>query len=173
MALAYGRGVHYCTVHVCPSRLREDGHLVLGFGEEKTPVAFVSSCDVFLYTCALLKGSGGNKEVQQVAAAAKAKKKKTQVVEVVKASPKRSNSGTHSVLQMMLELAFNQGREDEGEWVNLSAIAMNVRVINPQFTYKEYGYSSMSKLLLSMPDKYEVKMMSTGVKVARAKSTKR
>src|SRR5215471_1251090 len=32
------------------SRLRESGHVVYGFGEKKTPRAFVSVCDKFIYT---------------------------------------------------------------------------------------------------------------------------
>jgi uncharacterized LabA/DUF88 family protein len=32
------------------SRLRESGHTVYGFGEKKTPRAFVSVCDKFIYT---------------------------------------------------------------------------------------------------------------------------
>ena len=32
------------------SRIRESGLLVYGFGEKKTPAAFVSACDRFIYT---------------------------------------------------------------------------------------------------------------------------
>ena len=32
------------------SRIRESGLLVYGFGEQKTPSAFVSACDKFIYT---------------------------------------------------------------------------------------------------------------------------
>ncbi len=32
------------------SRIRESGLLVYGFGEQKTPTAFVSACDKFIYT---------------------------------------------------------------------------------------------------------------------------
>ncbi|HMQ12621.1 MAG TPA: NYN domain-containing protein, partial [Candidatus Competibacter phosphatis] len=36
------------------SRIREEGLLVYGFGEEKTPKAFVSACDKFIFTKVLL-----------------------------------------------------------------------------------------------------------------------
>jgi uncharacterized LabA/DUF88 family protein len=32
------------------ARLRESGRMVYGFGEKKTPRAFVSVCDKFIYT---------------------------------------------------------------------------------------------------------------------------
>lgn len=39
------------------SRLREAGQRVYGFGEKKTPKAFVSACDKFIYTEILRKGN--------------------------------------------------------------------------------------------------------------------
>ena len=40
------------------TRIREQGLLVIGFGERKTPKAFVAACDRFVYTD-ILKRSGG------------------------------------------------------------------------------------------------------------------
>ncbi|MGB7569572.1 MAG: NYN domain-containing protein [Chitinivibrionales bacterium] len=37
------------------SRIRESGRSVYGFGERKTPRAFVSACDRFIYTEVLIK----------------------------------------------------------------------------------------------------------------------
>ncbi len=41
------------------TRIREQGLLVIGFGERKTPKAFVAACDRFLYTDILKRGGGG------------------------------------------------------------------------------------------------------------------
>jgi uncharacterized LabA/DUF88 family protein len=40
------------------SRIRESGLLVYGFGEQKTPSAFVSACDKFIYTEVLRTKTG-------------------------------------------------------------------------------------------------------------------
>jgi hypothetical protein len=47
------------------SRLREEGLLVYGFGERKTPSPFVSACDRFVYTEVLRKSGGGGGKAAQ------------------------------------------------------------------------------------------------------------
>lgn len=55
------------------SRLREEGLLVYGFGERKTPSPFVSACDRFVYTEVLRKsGAGGGKAAPAAAGPAPA-----------------------------------------------------------------------------------------------------
>lgn len=47
------------------TRLREDGKVVYGFGEKKTPEAFISACDQFIYTENLKKGDRKQTDAQK------------------------------------------------------------------------------------------------------------
>ncbi|TXL64823.1 NYN domain-containing protein [Zeimonas arvi] len=58
------------------SRLREEGLLVYGFGERKTPSPFVSACDRFVYT-EVLRGAAGGKAAAGAGQAGVAPKRPT------------------------------------------------------------------------------------------------
>jgi uncharacterized LabA/DUF88 family protein len=45
------------------SRIRKSGLLVYGFGEQKTPSAFVSACDKFIYTEVLRAENDESKQI--------------------------------------------------------------------------------------------------------------
>lgn len=46
------------------SRIREEGLIVYGFGEKKTPKAFVGACDKFVYTEILRENDKGYKQTR-------------------------------------------------------------------------------------------------------------
>ena len=47
------------------SRIREAGLIVYGFGERKTPKAFVSACDKFIFTEVLRSKDNGNEKISR------------------------------------------------------------------------------------------------------------
>jgi len=65
------------------SRIREEGLLVYGFGEEKTPKAFVHACDKFIFTTVLLPQEAANSA------------NKRQETQQLKANTKLVNEGKH------------------------------------------------------------------------------
>jgi hypothetical protein len=157
------------VLFVRQSRLREDGHLVLGFGEKKTPVAFVSSCDEFVYTCTLM-GESVDEDVatDDTESLHKEAVDEAKVMEL-DASLVRINSLAHKVLlRLKLDAAFHQGNQKEGEWVSLSTLGADMKLMHPNFTYEEYGHPNLRSALLALPDLYEVKVKGTVTK-ARVK----
>ncbi|QSA96900.1 NYN domain-containing protein [Methylococcus sp. EFPC2] len=111
------------------SRLREEGLVVYGFGEKKTPQPFVSACDKFVYT-EILRVEG---EVLQ---------------EVI--TPKESDKPVDK--QKLIELVIttvDDVSEDSG-WAHLGAVGSNINKLSPGFDPRLYGFKKFSDLVKSL-----------------------
>jgi uncharacterized LabA/DUF88 family protein len=106
------------------SRLREAGKRVYGFGEKKTPRAFVSACDRFTYTEIF-------SSPEQPAPA------------VSKRSGKELAQDTSLV---NLFRSAIQSSSDENGWANLSGVGSNMVKQAPDFDPRNYGYQKLSEL---------------------------
>jgi uncharacterized LabA/DUF88 family protein len=107
------------------SRLRESGQMVFGFGERKTPIAFVSACDKFTFVDILADPSK----------AAKPGPGKT--TNELKGDTKLMN-----LLRSSVEASANE----EG-WANLSAVGAQISSQKPDFDSRHYGFSKLSALV--------------------------
>jgi uncharacterized LabA/DUF88 family protein len=106
------------------SRIREEGLLVYGFGEKKTPKAFVSACDKFIFT-----------EVLRFKADAEpAGKPKT-------ANELKKDAKLVALLRTALEAA-----SDESGWAHLGAVGNNIAKQAPEFDPRNYGFSKLGEL---------------------------
>jgi uncharacterized LabA/DUF88 family protein len=106
------------------SRIREGGLLVYGFGEKKTPKAFVSACDKFLFTEVLRLQDNTELTV----------KKKT-------ANELKRDAKLVALLRGALEAA-----SDESGWANLGAVGSNIAKQAPEFDPRNYGFSKLGEL---------------------------
>ena len=106
-------------------RLREDGLLVYGFGERKTPEAFRNACNRFIYV-ENLDGSGTDKAS---AAAGSAPEKKE--------SPKKAVS--------IIAKAIEDG-DDDG-WAHLGTVGSRIQGAAPDFDPRTYGCPNLSTLV--------------------------
>ncbi len=108
------------------SRIREGGLKVYGFGEKKTPKAFVSACDKFIYTEILRKADNTNE--------AKLKKpvQKTQKLDL-----RILNTLRHAV----------DDTADEAGWSHLGSVGQNVLNKSPEFDPRNYGFKKLRDLL--------------------------
>jgi uncharacterized LabA/DUF88 family protein len=106
------------------SRIREEGLIVYGFGEKKTPKAFVSACDRFIYTEILQKS-----ETEQSAG----KKANTEL---------RSNTK----LVNLLRNAVNDSADEDG-WAHLGTVGQYIANQSPEFDPRNYGYAKLSDLI--------------------------
>ncbi len=106
------------------SRIREAGLIVYGFGERKTPKAFVSACDKFIYT-----------EVLQVKEDAETAIRKKTTNEL------KGDTQLVSLLRTALEAA-----SDESGWAQLGAVGSNIAKQAPEFDPRNYGYSKLGEL---------------------------
>lgn len=110
------------------SRIREEGFLVYGFGEEKTPKAFVSACDKFIFTKVLL--------TQEDSEASNRKQETNQL----KANTKLVN---------LIRGALKTASDDSG-WANLGSVGHYIAQQSPEFDPRNYGYEKLSELVLAI-----------------------
>lgn len=118
------------------SRLREEGLLVYGFGEQKTPEPFVSACDKFIYT-----------EVLRPSVDAP-----TAVTELPKALDVADDKQT---LIELIANAVEAVSEDSG-WAHLGAVGSNITKLRPNFDSRLYGYKKFSDLIKSLPEHFGI-----------------
>jgi uncharacterized LabA/DUF88 family protein len=101
------------------NRIREAGLLVYGFGERKTPAAFVAACDKFIFTEIL--------KPEQAPLAQQAE------------APPRS-------LEPMIRAAVDATARDTG-WAPLAAVGSNLVKNSPSFDPRNYGYKKLGELV--------------------------
>ena len=106
------------------SRIREAGLFVYGFGEKKTPKAFVSACDKFIFT-EVLRSKGDHSE--------KIKRKTT------------SELKKDTKLVQLLQSAVEASSDDSG-WAHLASVGSNVAKQAPEFDPRNYGYKKLGEL---------------------------
>jgi Fe-S-cluster formation regulator IscX/YfhJ len=104
------------------SRIRESGIKVYGFGEQKTPKAFIGVCDKFIYT-ENLRRDANHKEP----AAAKIKP---------------DNKALLALVRNAVEDTTN-----EAGWSYLGSIGQNLINKSPEFDPRSYGYKKLLDLI--------------------------
>jgi len=107
------------------SRIRETGLLVYGFGEKKTPSAFVSACDKFIYTEVLRAKTDESSAI--------AKKSTAQLKQDTK-------------LINLLRNAVEASSDDTG-WARLGPVGANIAKQSPEFDSRNYGYAKLNALV--------------------------
>ena len=107
------------------SRIRESGLLVYGFGEQKTPAAFVSACDKFIYTEVL-----------------RAKTDESKAIAKKSSSALKQDTNLVSLLRNAVEAS-----SDESGWAHLAPVGSNIAKQSPGFDPRNYGYGKLGELV--------------------------
>jgi uncharacterized LabA/DUF88 family protein len=107
------------------SRIREAGLIVYGFGERKTPKAFVSACDKFIFTEVLRSKDNGNEKISR------------KTTSELKQDTKLVN---------LLRNAVEASSDDSG-WAHLAAVGSNIAKQAPEFDPRNYGYKKLGELM--------------------------
>jgi uncharacterized LabA/DUF88 family protein len=102
------------------TRIRESGLKVYGFGEQKTPEAFISACDKFVYTENL-------REIKEIPQTNNEQNKLKDII-------------TKAVIAV----------SDDDDWANLSAVVKHINKNYPSFDPRTYGYDKYGKLMKSL-----------------------
>lgn len=105
------------------TRIREAGLVVYGFGEKKTPEAFVAACDRFIYT-----------EILQ-----------PQIPEAAKVPVEQSLAPAPSLRPMVTQAVTAAAREDG--WASLSQVGSFLLKTNPSFDPRNYGCQKLGELM--------------------------
>lgn len=106
-------------------RIREEGVFVMGIGEQKTPNAFVKSCEIFTYV--------ENLEVIEE--------------KPVKKADQKSNKPSLDI--KLVNKAFDMSSNESDE-VNISTLGSNLRKLDPSFDPRSYGYKSLTHLVKNL-----------------------
>ena len=147
-------------------RLREEGLTVYGFGESKTPDAFVKACDKFIYTevlraeTALAEPTKLPAAVPQPAtkAASKVVKAKAETPAPAPAIQAAAQPQPVAKLAFPLELlrqAIEEGSDENG-WAFLGVVGTYLTKIKPDFDPRLYGHKKLSDLLKQDPKHFVV-----------------
>ncbi|MFK7741707.1 MAG: NYN domain-containing protein [Planctomycetota bacterium] len=122
------------------SRIREEGLMVIGFGERKTPRAFVTACDRFVHTD-ILRGAkpvdddddddhdGGDRK-------------------------RRTRLPIDEELADLLRWAVEASEDEEG-WADLGTVGAKVMAQQPDFDARSYGHGKLSSLV-EATDAFEI-----------------
>lgn len=129
------------------SRIRESGLVVYGFGEErKTPQAFVSACDKFIYT-EILEHSKADTENQDIETASEKDKVTSQGTFIdTSEAAKTQRLKTNKKLIKLLENAY-EAIAEEDEWIHLGPFGAQLTKLSPSFDSRNYGYRKLSDLV--------------------------
>jgi hypothetical protein len=106
------------------SRIREEGLLVYGFGEKKTPKAFVSACDKFIFTEVIRFQDDAEPALK----------------------PKKTNELKGDTKLVALLRSALDAASDESGWANLGAVGSNIVKQAPEFDPRNYGYNKLGEL---------------------------
>ena len=109
------------------SRIRETGLWVYGFGERKTPRAFVASCDRFIYTEVFVQS------------------RDKVVDEVLKPYPNKKLRSDTKLLNLVRS-AINAASDETG-WAQLSPVGSYINKTANDFDPRNYGFSKLSDLI--------------------------
>jgi len=115
-------------------RIREAGLSVYGFGEKKTPKAFLAACDKFIYTENLRKVKKGPTP-----------SKRTAKIDITK----------DEALKVLLKNVVEDTADHSG-WSYLTHISQTLANRHPDFDSRNYGYAKMMDLILAI-NMFEVK----------------
>jgi len=119
------------------SRIRESGLMVYGFGEKKTPQAFVDACDKFIYTEILrpAESAGTAAPVYPDGSVFKDMNKDQRFLKLLKNSVEDSS-------------------DDQG-WAELGLVGQNIQKKSPEFDSRNYGFKKLFDLVRSL-DLFEI-----------------
>jgi uncharacterized LabA/DUF88 family protein len=115
------------------ARIRESGRTVYGFGEKKTPRAFVSVCDKFIYTEIL---RDGQEEADED--------------ETKPASRTRKEFKVDRRLLKLLRDAVDD-LADESGWAYLGGVGQKITLRSSEFDPRNYGFKKLGDMFRAIP----------------------
>jgi uncharacterized LabA/DUF88 family protein len=115
------------------ARLRESGRIVCGFGEKKTPKAFVSVCDKFIYT-EILKDNQEESDDEDERHAAK---------------PKKDFKVDRKLLKLLRD-AVDDLAEESG-WAYLGGVGQKINNRSADFDPRNYGFKKLGDMFRAIP----------------------
>lgn len=150
------------------SRLRENGLLVYGFGERKTPEAFRRACDKFIYT-EIFQPQRKNEAKTTTKRPGRAMAKPS--ADNSSSEAVSSDDGASKIDASLLNLLYKAVKEsaDDLGWAGLGAVGSYINKITPDFDARNYGFSKFSNLIKSLPQ-FETQLDNNQLKIRKQKT---
>ncbi|TAH52734.1 MAG: NYN domain-containing protein [Betaproteobacteria bacterium] len=126
-------------------RLREEGLVVYGFGEQKTPEAFRNACHKFIFTEVLRKPAA------PAESAAKQETSQSPAGELANAALFPDEIERTPFPKDFLMEALDKSADDSG-WAHLGTFGSYLQKIQPDFDSRLYGYKKLSDLVRGRGD---------------------
>ncbi|WP_284448241.1 NYN domain-containing protein [Pseudoxanthomonas mexicana] len=140
-------------------RLREEGLTVYGFGERKTPDAFVQACDKFIYVEVLRSEAAAPAAPPSPAKPAKKAARPAARKPAGQAEPTAApaaESGRHESLPLkLIRQAIEEASDDQG-WAFLGSVGSYLNKVRPDFDTRLYGHKKLSDLVKAHPRHFTV-----------------
>lgn len=111
-------------------RIREAGIFVMGIGEQKTPGAFVKSCEIFTYIENL--------------------EPKTEVPEKKETVKNHKGKTTLNVNTKLINKAYDMSINESNE-AYISTLGINLRKLDPSFDVRTYGCKTLTQFFSKLP----------------------
>lgn len=134
------------------TRLREAGKTVYGIGEQKTPNAFIASCDKFIY----LEILGETPHEDETPAAAQEQKPNRQPASSKNKSMKKIGPDVIKLISSTISDV-----EDENGWAYLGEVGSLLLKKQPSFDPRNFGFEKLTPMIKSM-GLYEIDVRETG-----------
>jgi len=120
------------------ARLRESGRIVYGFGEKKTPRAFVSVCDKFIYT-EILRDNQEETDDEDSSPSLGAPANK----------PKKDFKVDRKLLKLLRETVDDLA--EESGWAYLGAVGNKINNRSADFDPRNYGFKKLGDMFRAIP----------------------
>ncbi len=130
-------------------RLREEGLMVFGFGEKKTPEAFRNACHRFVFV-EVLRNGGADIEPERPEPDA-AGSGRSQAATAAKDSDPAAAAARPKLPKKFVLSALEQSVDDEG-WAHLGTFGNYLNKLQPDFDPRLYGYKKLSDLVRDRTD---------------------
>ena len=140
------------------SRIREEGLVVYGFGEKKTPEAFRNACNQFVFTENLRPPTKPAK-TGVAARKKKARSKEAETLPKDKITPKQGNVDEGIHVDFLRESV--EKTSDETGWVQLGYIESYLRKLKPDFDSRSFGFKNLTQMFTSSSETFELEDRAT------------
>lgn len=136
------------------TRLRESGMKVIGIGEQKTPKAFISACDRFIFI-EVLDGATKKKSPKKTTEIDAKKVVGKTAVKVIEKVPQKPLNKIDEPTIELIESTIDDIADDDG-WAFLGDIGNLIVKKKPEFDPRNYGFVKLTPMMKSMTDILEI-----------------
>lgn len=129
-------------------RVREEGLMVLGFGEQKTPEAFRNACHKFIFTEVLRSPRVGDAASETITG----RPERERVALAGGSAQSTTASAVAAIFPREFVLqALDQASDDAG-WAHLGTFGSYLTKLQPDFDARMFGFKKLSELVKAKPD---------------------